>query len=121
MSPKVEPQTSELPVPSEVSVFHHHLSQVKKVLYPAQLGFTPLPPQARPQLLEHAHFAQQETIATVEIPHSNPALPVISAQKELNSAHNSPASMVRTILIQVGHHQLLVLPVQMDLVVLKEQ
>ena len=29
--------------------------------------------------------------------------------------------MVRTILIQVVHHQLLVLPVQMDLVVLKEQ
>jgi hypothetical protein len=49
MSPKVELQTSELPVPLEVSVFHHRLSQVKKVFYPARLGFTPLLPQARPQ------------------------------------------------------------------------
>ena len=57
----------------------------------------------------------------MEMPHSNPALPVISAQKELNSAHNSLASMVRTILIQVGHHPLLVKPVHLDLVVLKEQ
>lgn len=121
MSLRVDQQLSELRVTLEVSVFHHHLTLVKRASYLAQPVSTPLPAQVKLQWVEHVPFAQREIFAMVEILDNNHALQVIFALQELSLAHNTLASTVATILIQVAHHRLLVLLVHLVIVALKDQ
>ncbi len=118
---RVGQQLSELRATLEVSVFQHHLTLVRRALYLAQPASTLLPSQGKTFLVEHVPFAQLEIFATVEILDNKHALQATGALKGLNSAHNSLASTVPTILIQVGQQCLFVLLVQLVNFALKGQ